>query len=172
MGSFEARVATSEPSLAGDLDHGGLDAEAADGFGEAVVVGEDDDLAVLAGGLEDLGEAVDARGVHRLDGVVDDDEAERALGEGRARDEEAEGEGVELALAHHAEGGAFLAVDGDLQLDLPVPCRRRRGGRSSSETLLWSLSWSQMALVVVGDRGEALVADRRRPLPSSTSRRP
>ena len=34
--------------------------------------------------------------------------------------EEAEGEGVELALAHDAEGGAFLAVDRDLQLHLAL----------------------------------------------------
>ena len=80
---------------AGDLDHGCGDVEATDGFGEAVVVGEDDHLAVLAGGLEDPGEAVDAGGIHGLDGVVDDDEAEGALGEGRAGDEEAQRKGVE-----------------------------------------------------------------------------
>jgi hypothetical protein len=62
--------------------------------------------------LEDAGETVHAGRVHGLDGVVDDDEAERAFGEGRPRDEEAEGQGVELALAHDAQGGAFLAVDG------------------------------------------------------------
>ena len=71
----------------------------------------------LAAACEDAGEAVDAGGVHGLDGVVDDDEAEGALGEGGSRDEEAEGEGVELALAHDAEGGALLAVDGDVELD-------------------------------------------------------
>ncbi len=48
---------------AGDLDDGGVDVEAADGLGETVVVGEDDDLAVLACGLEDAGEAVHSRGV-------------------------------------------------------------------------------------------------------------
>ena len=59
-------------------------------------------------------------GVHGLDGVVDDDEAERALGERGARDEEAQGQGVQLALAHDAEGGALDAVDRDVELDLAL----------------------------------------------------
>ena len=143
---------------AGDLDDGGVDVEAADGFGEAVVVGEDDDLAVLAGGLEDAGEAVHSRGVHGLDGVVDDDEAEGALGEGGPRDEEAEGEGVELALAHDAEGGAFLAVDGDVQLDLAGLAGAAEVDVLEGDVAL-ELELVPDGLRLVGDRGEALVAD-------------
>ena len=75
--------------------------------GQAVVVGEDDHLAGLRGVLEDAREAVDARGVHRLHRVVDHDEAERALGQRRPRQEQAERERVELALAHDAEGRAL-----------------------------------------------------------------
>ena len=98
-----------------DLDDLGGDVEAAHRFGEPVVVGEDHDLAVGGGALEDARQAVDPRRVHRLHRVVDDDEAERALGERGARDEEAERERVQLALAHHAEGRALDAVDGDVE---------------------------------------------------------
>ena len=137
------RRSTSGAFAARDLDDGGGDVEAADGFGEAVVVGEDDDLAVLAVSCEDAGEAVDAGGVHGLDGVVDDDEAEGALGEGGARDEEAQGEGVQLALAHDAEGGAFwpsTVTSSSTWRLVAVPVR----WMSSRETLLWRRSWSQM----------------------------
>jgi hypothetical protein len=143
---------------AGDLDDGGVDVEAAEGLGEAVVVGEDDDLSVLAGGLEDAGEAVHAGGVHGLDGVVDDDEAEGALGEGGPGDEEAEGEGVELALAHDAEGGALLAVDGDVELDLAG-----LAGAAEVDVLQGDVALEAELVPdapgLVGDGGEALVAE-------------
>ena len=53
--------------------------------------------------LEDTRESVDAGGIHGLDGIVDDDEAERALGERRARQEQTQRHRVQLALAHDAE---------------------------------------------------------------------
>ena len=83
-------------------------------------MGEDHDLAVRGRALEHARQAVDAGGVHRLHGIVDDDEAERALGERGARDEEAQGQRVQLALAHHAEGGALDAVHGDVEDHAPA----------------------------------------------------
>jgi hypothetical protein len=56
--------------------------------------------------LEHEREAVNASGVHRLDRVVDHDEAERAFRQGRPRQEEAERKRMQFALAHHPEGGA------------------------------------------------------------------
>ena len=121
-------------------------------------MGEDDDLAVGARGLEDAGEAVHAGGVHGLDGVVNDDEAEGALGEGGPGDEEAEGEGVELALAHDAEGGAFLAVDGDVELDLAG-----LAGAAEVDVLEGDVALEAELVPdapgLVGDGGEALVAE-------------
>ena len=78
---------------------------------------EDDHLTRLGGALEHASEPVDLGGVHRLDRVVDDDEAERALGQRRAREEQAEREGVELALAHDAERRPGHAVDGHVERD-------------------------------------------------------
>src|SRR6185503_8160710 len=42
-----------------------------------------------------------------------------------ARDEEREGQGVELALRHHAQGGGGDAVDGDVEVDAPLRGRAR-----------------------------------------------
>ena len=39
-------------------------------------------------------------------------------GQRRPREEQAEGDGVQFALAHDAERGVLLAVDRDVQLDL------------------------------------------------------
>jgi hypothetical protein len=115
---------------AGDLDDGGVDVEAADGLGEAVVVGEGDDLAVLAGGLEDAGEAVHPGGVHgqRRGGAAEVDvvEGDVALEAelvpdapglmGKKEGVEAEGvveEGGELVgLPRYGLGGGLLALVG------------------------------------------------------------
>src|SRR5258708_4911339 len=83
-------------------------------------MGKHNDLPGRGSALEGAGQAGDAGRVHGLDGVVDHDEAERALGEGGARDEEAEGEGMQLALAHYAQGGARNAVNGDIQDHAPT----------------------------------------------------
>ena len=157
-GVFRAAGLDDGAFPAGDFDDGGGDVEAADGFREAVVVGEDDDLAVLARGLEDFGEAVHSGGVHGLDGVVDDDEAEGAFLEGGSRDEEAEGEGVELALAHDAEGGAFLAVDGDFELDFAGLAGAAEVDVVEGDVAL-EAELVPDAAGLVGDGGEALVAD-------------
>ena len=133
--------------------------EAADGLGQAVVVGEDDDLAGLppCRGGRGRGRRRASR-VHGLDGIVDDDEAERALGEGGARDEEAEGQGVLLALAHDAEGGAFGAVDRDVELDLALG-----GGAGEADVLEGDVALqAELVPDLLGlllDGGEALVAD-------------
>jgi hypothetical protein len=50
------------------------------GLRQPVVVGEHDDLPILRDRVEHRRQAVHARGIHRLDGVVDDQEPERALG--------------------------------------------------------------------------------------------
>lgn len=42
-----------------------------------------------------------------------------------AREEQAEGQRVQLSLAHDAQGGALLPVDGDLELDLSEVARTR-----------------------------------------------
>jgi len=73
--------------------------------GRRLSLGEDDDLAVLGGLFEHLGQALDARRVHGLHGVVDDDETKRAFGKRGARDEETEGESVELT-----DGSVLRAV--------------------------------------------------------------
>ena len=68
-----------------------------------------------AASCEHVRQAVHARGIHRLHRIVDHHEAERALRQGRARHEQAERQRVQLALAHHAEGGAGDAVHGHVQ---------------------------------------------------------
>ncbi len=89
---------------AGHLDDPGGKAEAPHRLGETVVVGEDDHLARAGHPVQDLGQPVHPGGVHGLDGIVDDHEAERALGHGRPRHEQAQRQAVQLALAHHPEG--------------------------------------------------------------------
>ena len=83
-------------------------------------MGEDDDLAILRRRLQHAGEAVHARRVHRLHGIVDDDEPERRLGQRRARDEQRQRQRVQLALAHHAQRHALDAVHGDVQVHLAL----------------------------------------------------
>jgi hypothetical protein len=77
-------------------------------------VGENDDLPMLAEFVQDLSESVDLGGVHGLHGVIDDDEAERAVGRGDSGQEQGKREGVLLALTHDAECRRLLAVDGDV----------------------------------------------------------
>ena len=96
--------------------------------GEPVVVGEDDDLAVGRDLVEDLCEAVDLGRVHRLNRVVDDEEAERAVRHRRPGQEDAERQRVDLALGHDAERGARLAVDGDIKVQSGAGVRAGRGG--------------------------------------------
>ena len=97
-----------------------LDAETADGFGQSLVVGEDDHLPRERGLFERAGQAVDAGGVHGLHRVVDHDEPERAFGQGGAWQEQAERQRVQFALAHHAQGGAGDAVNGDVERHLAL----------------------------------------------------
>jgi hypothetical protein len=98
-----------------DLDHPGLDAEASRRLGKAIVVSEDDDLTAFRELVEDSGEAVDARRVHGLHGVIDDEEAERAGFDRGSRQEERECQGVELALAHDSERGSLGSVHGNVE---------------------------------------------------------
>lgn len=80
-------------------------------------MGEHDHLTGLRDLLQDPGQAVDLRGVQRLHGVVDDQEAERALVGSSAGDEQRQAESVQFALAHHTEGLALDAVHGDVDLE-------------------------------------------------------
>ena len=136
MGSAPASRSTSEFSRRAHLDDTGVDAEASGRLGQPVVVREHDDLAVLRDFLEDARKAVDAARVHRLHGVVDDDEAERALGQRRAGQEQAQRHRVELALAHHAERGALHAVDANIELHVAAGTRAREQDALEFDTAL------------------------------------
>ena len=59
-----------------DFDDLGGNVEAAHGVGEAIIVSEDDDLAVLGALVENPSESVDAGGVHRLHQIIDDEKKE------------------------------------------------------------------------------------------------
>src|SRR5262245_39817173 len=74
-----------------DFDDGRVDPKPPNSFGKPVVVREDDDLSRLGCTLEDASKAVDLGRIHRLNGIVDDHEPERALRQRRAREEDAEG---------------------------------------------------------------------------------
>ena len=119
-------------------------------------MGEDDDLPARRRRLQDAREPVHARGVHGLDGIVDDHEAERALLQRGPRDEEAQGQGVELALAHHAQGGGGHAVHGHVEVHAAL-------ARRAHEVDLLDLDVAAAQQLVadglraLGDGGEALV---------------
>ncbi|MFF4050418.1 hypothetical protein ACFYZ5_27635 [Streptomyces chartreusis] len=78
------------------------------------VVGEHDHLPVLAELVQELREPVDLGWAHGLHGVIDDDEAERAVGGGRTGQEQGQCERVLLSLAHDAQRRSLLPVDGDV----------------------------------------------------------
>jgi hypothetical protein len=80
-------------------------------------MGEDHQLACAADFFEEPGQAVDPGRIHGLDRVVQHEEPKRALGQHSPREEQAQGQGVQLALAHDAEGGATHSIHGDVQLD-------------------------------------------------------
>ena len=151
-GSRPFTTSTAEDSRRVDLQHGGVDAHPAHGLGQAVVVGEDDHLAVARRRLQHAGQAVHARRVHRLHGIVDDDEPERRLGQRRARDEQRQRQSVQLALAHHAEGDALDAVHGHVQLHLAP-----RGGARQPDVLQRDVA----LLAELGPDGLALLLDGR-----------
>jgi len=96
-------------------DDGGLDVQPTHGLGEAIIVREHDDLPGLRCALEHTGKTLDARRIHRLDRIVDHDEAERAFREGGPREEQTERDRAELTLAHHAQRVGLHAIDFDRQ---------------------------------------------------------
>ena len=65
---------------------------------------------------EDSRKTVDARGVHGLNGIVDDEESKRARVQGGAGKKKSESEGMKLSLAHDAECGSLGAVHGDVEI--------------------------------------------------------
>ena len=126
---------------------------------------------VFAAPRQHAREAVDAGRIHRLHGVVDHHEPERALGQRRARQEQAQRERVELALAHHAERGAADAVDLDVEPSRAAscPCPRARSARArrcSAGAAAASSRWPR-------PRSARSAAGGSRPRrPSATSRPP
>ena len=114
-------------------------------------------------GLQHARQPVHARRVHRLHGVVDHDEAERALGQGRARDEQAERERVQLALAHHAQRRALHAVHRHVEHHPPPGAvARELDAPQLDVALLAQLLPDGRRLL--RDGPEAIVADARRGL--------
>src|SRR5439155_12824339 len=93
----------------------------------------------------------------------DHDEAEWALRKGGARDEQAEGERVQLALAHHAEGGARDAIDGDVEDHAAAGAVSRELDPSQLHVALLAEALPD-ARRLFGDGPEAVVADPRRGL--------
>lgn len=111
--------------------------QAAYSLGEAVVVGEHDDLSRCRNVGQHACQAVDLRRVHRLHRVVDEDEPERALLDGRARKEQRQPERVQLALAHHPERGAAVgAVDADVHRDSAAGLRAVQPYRAEVDVAL------------------------------------
>src|SRR5262249_7583630 len=72
-----------------------VDIEETNELRKSVVVCEDNDLARPSSVFEDSSKACDLRGIHRLDGVIDNDEPEWALGHRHARKEDRKRECVE-----------------------------------------------------------------------------
>jgi hypothetical protein len=103
-----------------DADHRRGQSEAPDGFVEPVVVGEDDDLAGSRGVRERARQPLDPRRVHGLHRIIDGQKPERTFGERRSRKEQAQGQRVQLSLAHHAQRFGRSAVHGYLQRDPPA----------------------------------------------------
>ncbi len=66
---------------ADDLPDGRRKLQSPYGFRQPVVVGEDDDLMSAGDVLQDTGETIDLRRIHRLHRVVDDQESKGALGQ-------------------------------------------------------------------------------------------
>ena len=160
-----------------DLDHRlraprhaknrGLDLQAPERLGQPIVVREHDHLPRSRRLLERAREAVHARRVHRLHRIVDDDEAERAVGERRARQEQAEGERVQFALAHHAERGAADAIDRDVERDAALASGARSSMRPSSTLLCCrrcchvAIAWSAIgAKRSIADLGRCVLQPR------------
>ena len=78
---------------------------------------EDHDLTRLRGFCQRSCKTFDARWVHRLNRIVDPEKAERTLGQGRAREEEAQSQRVKLPLAHYTQSLGRRPIDGDAQRD-------------------------------------------------------
>ncbi len=106
-----------------DVQHRRVQPQPPDRLGQAVVVGEDDDLARPRGAVQDAREAVDLGRVHGLHRVVDDREAERRLVERRARQEDADREREQLALGHHPERVGALAVGAHVEVGAAAAAR-------------------------------------------------
>ena len=145
---------------AGDFDDRGLDGEAADGFGEAVVVGEDDDLAVLAdapggpwrgrrpcaGSMDWTGSSMTTKR-NGLSGRV-----ARGMKRLRARECSSPWLITPRAAPSWPSTVTFSSTFRRLAAAAEVDV--------SSETLLWSLSWSQMLRVLsaIGAKRSLLMA--------------
>ena len=119
---------------------------------------EDDHLPADRGSFQDAAEAIDLGRVHRLHRVVDDQETERAGGQGRAGQEDAQGQRVDLSLAHDAQRGAGGAVDAHVELDAPLGRRTGQPDRAQVHVALLA-EHSPDGTGLLGERGEALVAD-------------
>src|SRR5258708_2242456 len=87
---------------------------------------EHDDLVGLRHCCESTCESIYSGRIHRLHWIIDHDEAERTLGKRRPRQEQTEGQRVQLALTHDTECGSPDAVDGHVERDM---ARRPRAGK-------------------------------------------
>ena len=103
-----------------DFDHLRRDLQPANRFGQSLVMGEDDDLPLLRHHSEHARQTVDFPRVHGLHRIVDDDEPEGGLGQQHPRQEQTEGQGVNLALTHHPEGLAVGSVDADVENEMTL----------------------------------------------------
>src|ERR1019366_7384870 len=132
----------------GHLDDGRLHRETPDRLGQAVVVGEDNHLAVLGDVPQHSGQPLHLDGVHGLDGVVDDDEAEGGFRHPGTGKKQAQRQTVELPLAHDPERAARLAVDGDVEGEPAVG-----GGARTFEVELPELHAAALAQILPVMRG-------------------
>ena len=82
----------------------------------------------------------------------------KGLGEGHARQEEAECQRIELALRHDADGHALLTFDGDVQSDAAASSAAFELGRGHVDAALLAQELPDL-LRVLGNGGEAIVAE-------------
>ena len=106
------------PQVACDLPAGVGYLQAPERFGQAVVVGEHDQLAFLGDLGEDAGQPVHPGGVHRLYRVVDHQESERVCRQCGAWEEEGESQAADLTLAGDGQGLCFLSVNYHPEVDV------------------------------------------------------
>lgn len=127
-------------------------------------MGEHDDLPRNGEALQDPGQPVHPSRLHGLDRVVDHHETERALRQRGPRQEQAQGQAVQLALTHHAQGGAPDPVHGHVEPQAsPVGGALELDGAQLDAALLAQHVPQRLGLA--GDGGEPLVSnDPRRPL--------